>query len=215
LSTSSTSIRRGSSENRARRLEAQLRSDVQLLHAIGEGKLDELGTLFDRYNEDLRRYFTRMGVRSGEIDDVVQLTFMEILRAASAGRFDAERSSGRTWIFGVATIMLRRHRRSMARALARLAVWTGFLQSETQPPLTPAEAFENDETARRLAHALSQLSEKKREAFVLVSIEGFSGEEAARVLGIPVKTIWTRLHHARLELRQALASESELESEAP
>jgi DNA-directed RNA polymerase specialized sigma24 family protein len=38
-----------------------------------------------------------------------------------------------------------------------------------------------------------------------VTLEGMSGEEAARVLRIPVKTVWTRLHHARLELRAALS----------
>jgi RNA polymerase sigma-70 factor, ECF subfamily len=41
------------------------------------------------------------------------------------------------------------------------------------------------------------MSEKRRAAFILFEIEGYSGEEIARIHGIPLKTVWTRLHHAR------------------
>jgi RNA polymerase sigma-70 factor (ECF subfamily) len=43
---------------------------------------------------------------------------------------------------------------------------------------------------------------------VMVVLEGITGEDAARALGVPVGTVWTRLHHARVELRRALAKES-------
>jgi RNA polymerase sigma-70 factor (ECF subfamily) len=74
---------------------------------------------------------------------------------------------------------------------------------------TPAELFELAETERRFARAFAGLSAKRREAFVLVTLEGLSGEEAAQALGVPVNTIWTRLHHARLELRAAIDEEEE------
>jgi RNA polymerase sigma-70 factor (ECF subfamily) len=90
--------------------------------------------------------------------------------------------------------------------VARLALWAGLARSDA--PATPAEIVESDETTRRLQRAFEGLSEKKREVFVLVTLEGLSGEEAARVLGIPVNTVWTRLHHARLELRAALVGEA-------
>jgi RNA polymerase sigma-70 factor (ECF subfamily) len=68
-------------------------------------------------------------------------------------------------------------------------------------PKTPAEAFDSEEISRRMAHAVARLSPKRREAFVLVTIEGASGEEVAAALGIPLNTLWTRLHHARQDLR--------------
>jgi len=43
--------------------------------------------------------------------------------------------------------------------------------------------------------------------FVMVELEDASGKDAARALGIPLATVWTRLHHARRELRQYLAEE--------
>ena len=55
--------------------------------------------------------------------------------------------------------------------------------------------------------ALASLSEKKREVVVLVTIEGMSGEEVAALLGIPVATVWTRLHHARREMSARMLEE--------
>lgn len=73
------------------------------------------------------------------------------------------------------------------------------------PP--PSETVERNLEARRAQQALEGLAPKKREAFVLVVLEGLSGEEAASALAIPVMTVWTRLHYARAELREALSSE--------
>jgi RNA polymerase sigma-70 factor (ECF subfamily) len=43
------------------------------------------------------------------------------------------------------------------------------------------------------------MSETRRATFMLFEIEGYSGEEIAGMQGIPVATVWTRLHHARKE----------------
>lgn len=174
-------------------------SDANLVAVVSQGDLDGLGELFDRHAPNLRRYLVRLGVPWGDIDDLVQLTFLELVRAAP--RFD-ERCAVRPWLIGIATTLVRRHRRSLARTAARLAAWAGFATSETTQ--TPADICEIDEQARRFADVLDKLTLKKREVFVLVTLQGLSGEEAAEVLGIPINTVWTRLHHARVELRAAL-----------
>jgi len=58
-----------------------------------------------------------------------------------------------------------------------------------------------------VARALSKLSEKKRVVLLLADLEEVSCEEIAGALGIPVGTVWTRLHYARRELQQRLAAE--------
>jgi RNA polymerase sigma factor (sigma-70 family) len=175
-------------------------TDGELLAAIADGNLEALGQLFDRHRHTVRSFLGRMGVGASDADDLLQATFLEVVRAA--GRFDP-RLPARNWLFGIANAMIRRHRRSLRRAAARLVTAAGLTPST--PPPTPAELFDGDEATRRLEHAFSRLSAKKREVFVLVTLEGLTGEEAAAVLGIPVNTIWTRLHHARSELRAALA----------
>jgi RNA polymerase sigma-70 factor (ECF subfamily) len=178
-------------------------TDGELLTAVANGNLEALGQLFDRHAQSVRRFIGRIGVGESDADDLVQATFLEVVRAAS--RFDP-RFPARNWLLGIAHAMVRRHRRSLRRAAARLATAAGLTRST--PPPTPAEVFEGDDATRRLDHAFARLSAKKREVFVLVTLEGLSGEEAAGVLGIPINTIWTRLHHARSELRAALAEEA-------
>lgn len=183
----------------AAHLQERAIADSDLIAAIACGNLEALGDLFERHEPAVRRYMGRLGIARSDADDLVQATFLEVLRAAK--RFDPAHSAG-AWLLGIATILVRRNRRSVRRYAARLATWTGIATSERAP--APDEVFDGDETLRRFARAFDRLSPKKREAFVLVTLEGLSGEEAAAALGIPVNTIWTRLHHARLELRTAL-----------
>lgn len=174
-------------------------SDAELLAAVAAGDLEALGVIFDRYQADVRRYLGRLGITPDDVDDLVQATFLEVVRAAK--RFDPERAT-KSWLFGIATMMVRRHRRSVSRTLARLAKWAS--QPRHQVPETPIDHLESYEAGQRFKQAFEALSTKKREVFTLVVVEGLSGEEAARTLGIPVNTVWTRLHHARRELRAAL-----------
>jgi RNA polymerase sigma factor (sigma-70 family) len=179
-------------------------SDGEILAAVANGNLEALGHLFDRHGHGVRSFLGRMGVPASDADDLLQATFLEVVRAAV--RFDPHLPA-RNWLLGIANSMLRRHRRSAHRAAARLLAAAGL--SPVTPPPTPADLFDGDETTRRLDRAFSRLSPKKREVFVLVTLEGLSGDEAAHALGVPVNTVWTRLHHARCELRAALAEDAE------
>jgi RNA polymerase sigma-70 factor (ECF subfamily) len=173
--------------------------DGELVERIADGDLRALGILFDRHETEVKRFVSRLGVAPHEVDDLVQLTFLDVARASA--RF-VHGSAVRSWLFGLTLMVVRRHRHSLSRISARLAKW-----SSEPPPLAPAPADELLDMRRRAeqaARALARLSHKKREVFVMVVLEGMPGEEAARSLAIPVATVWTRLHHARRELRQML-----------
>jgi RNA polymerase sigma factor (sigma-70 family) len=174
-------------------------ADRELVARVAEGHLEALGELFDRYETDVRRFLGRLGVTASDADDLVQATFLELLRAAV--KFDPALSA-KGFLFGLATILVRRHRRSLSRRAALLFAF----RSEARQVAVPSVdgSFETDEELRRFQRALERLSSKKREVFALVVLEGVSGEEVARTLGIPLNTVWTRLHHARRELRRAL-----------
>jgi RNA polymerase sigma factor (sigma-70 family) len=176
--------------------------DAVLLSMISAGDLSGLGLLFDRYADDVRNFISRLGVPYGDLDDAVQQTFLDVLRAAS--RFDVTSERGaKPWIFGIAAMIVRRRRRSVTRALTRLSEWA-HEQLLDRTVMTPAEEVERSTEADRALHALTTLAPKKRETFVLVVLEGMSCAEAATSLGVPIATIWTRLHYARIELQQVL-----------
>jgi RNA polymerase sigma-70 factor (ECF subfamily) len=173
-------------------------SDAEVLERVASGDLSALGALFDRHSDALRRLLGRLGTPTADIDDLLQLTFLDAMRAAQRydGRFDA-----RPWLSGLAVVTVRRHRRGLSRLWGRIREWAHMPRAELGD--SPEEIYERQEDIERAQRALDALSQKKREVFVMVVLEGIPGEDAARALGIPVATVWTRLHHARLELRAA------------
>ena len=175
--------------------------DPEVIARIERGEIGAVGVLFDRYDRDVRRVVARLGVQAGDVDDIVQATFLDVLHASAS--YDG-RANARPWLIGLAVMQVRRHRRSLSRIAARAAAWA---LEPSSTPRTPEESAATSELAARARRALDGLSAKKREVVVLVTIEGLSGEEAATLLGIPVATIWTRLHHARRELSQAVFEE--------
>jgi len=177
-------------------------SDENLVEKIASGELDSLGVLYDRHEGEIRRVLERLGVGNADLDDVVQFTFLQVIRAAPS--FDPNFPVGR-WLIGIAVMMSRRHHRSLQRTARRVASWVHAFRQVA--PETPDEALASHEAERRVIAAFEQLSPKRREAFVLVALEGAAGEVAASTLGIPINTLWTRLHHARQELRAGLMKE--------
>lgn len=145
----------------------------------------------------VRRVVARLLGPDGDVDDAVQEVFLVALRRR--GDF-AGRAVASTWLYAIARRVVMASRRR-----ARLRRFFG-LDAAPEPAggPTPHQVFEDRESSRRLYDLLERISEKKRTVFILYEVEGLAGDEIARVVGCPVKTVWTRLHHARREL-QALA----------
>ncbi len=163
--------------------------DASTLARIAASDLGELGTLYDRYAADILRFVTRLGGAS-LAEDVVQTVFVRVVTLASA--YDPQAPSARPWLFGIAVRILGEQRRSLRR-------WANALfelgQHRRELSAVPSEGTSD------LERAVAQLSVAKRTVLLLVEVEGFSCPEAASILALPVGTVWTRLHHARREVR--------------
>jgi RNA polymerase sigma-70 factor (ECF subfamily) len=70
---------------------------------------------------------------------------------------------------------------------------------------TPLEALQHREVVQFVTRTLNKMPVAQRSAFVLFEIEGYSGEEIAELEGIPVATVWTRVHYARKRSVELLA----------
>jgi RNA polymerase sigma-70 factor (ECF subfamily) len=175
-------------------------SDEALVAACGLGDAGALGALFDRHGEALHRFVHRLTRRAAEdVEDLVQQTFVEAWR--SAARFRAG-AAVRTWLFGIATNLVRHRARSEGRrkaAMAEIAVAPAAAGGGR-----PDDAAMRKELVDRLGEALEALPLELREVFVLCEIEEVSGVEVARALGLREGTVWRRLHDARKQLRAAL-----------
>jgi RNA polymerase sigma-70 factor, ECF subfamily len=177
-------------------------SDAELLAKIGREDLSALGALFDRHHRRVARVLMRTGVSSADTDDLVQSTFLEVPKIARV--FDG-RDSCAAWLCGIAVRLASRRRRSLGRLLR---TWTSYASSApTTTLLNPESEVASRQELDAFARALEKLAQKKREAFVMVELEGFTAEEVAHSLGANAATIRTRLHHARNELRAVMKQE--------
>ncbi len=182
-----------------RRAAVEPSSDAELMRVLSTGQLGALGELYDRYQAPLRSFIARATRDAHDVDDLVQATFLTAARCAE--RYDG-RASCRPWLIGIATQLLRRRRRALGHFFAALSAFKGTLQAVSDP--RPALQARTD-----VERALGKLSEPKRIALLLAEVEGLSCEQIAQALEIPIGTVWTRLHAARRELRQALEGQGE------
>jgi len=161
--------------------------------------LSDFRRFYGDHVEFVRRVVARLWGPGGDIDDAVQEVFLVALRkrASFAGR-----SAPSTWLYAIAQRVV-----MAARRRARVRRFFGLHLVESHPgPETPHQIFEHRESSEHLYRLLERISDKKRTVFVLFELEGLPGEEIAKIVGCPLKTVWTRLHHARRELQGLVAS---------
>lgn len=168
--------------------------DPDILRRLAGGEMNALGELYDRYHETVRRFLARATSNAEDVDDLVHATFLAA--AKSAARYDG-RTSCRPWLVGIAAQLLRRRRQSFGRFLAVLTTFRGMRATTTDPRAALQARTE-------VGESLARLSEAKRVALLLAEVEGLSCAEIAEALGVPIGTVWTRLHAARREIRRAL-----------
>lgn len=178
------------------------RTDEALVAACVAQDRTALGELFDRYSRAVWRFHARFLGNSGDTDDLVQATFIEVWRAARGFRGG---SSVRVWIFGVAYNLARRHVRTRGRRRAFLE-GLALLPVAPEPPLD--KIADDRRLLRRAIERLHALSPEHRVAVMMVDLEGIPSVEAARALGVRPGTFGRRLFEARRLLRDALAEET-------
>jgi RNA polymerase sigma factor (sigma-70 family) len=161
---------------------------------------DRFTLIFDRYFPQVHSYVARR-LGSDLADDLSSETFLIAFRQRD--RFDRRTGVVRAWLYGIATNLIRRHRRDEVRALRAAA---------KLPAPTAATGDEDRITAQvtaqgvgtQLAAALAKVSTKDREVLMLVALGELSYEEVAAALGIAYGTVCSRLSRARRVVREGL-----------
>jgi len=174
--------------------------DSVLLQRVATGDVNALGVAFDRFHRDVYAVLARLRGTRVDLDDLVQTTFLALPRAAH--NYDPQ-ASARSFIIGVALQIARRERRNLVR---RWRLWQSRSHELDIPEgdIDPERRAGDREDFSALESALGGLSHAQREVIILHEVQGMKGEEIAQALGVPVNTVWTRLHHARNALRAAL-----------
>ncbi|GAA3803265.1 RNA polymerase sigma factor [Sphaerisporangium flaviroseum] len=169
--------------------------------------LDDFSAVFDAHFNEIYGYIVqRLG--HGQAEDVVAETFLAAFRKRA--RYDPARASIRTWLFGIATNLIGKHRRTEARALRAMARHGLPVDSPGHEERVTAQL--SAETLRpALAKAIAGLGRGERDVLLLAALAGLSHEEIANALGIAYGTVGSRLSRARTKIRAALGGTNPME----
>lgn len=144
----------------------------------------------------LRRYARALTGNAWAADDLVQDT---LERACSKWRLWTAGSDLRAWLFTLMHNLFMNQRRSAAR---QTAAGAALDVDELAHMLAAPDAGQDQ--ALDLQRCLLRLPEDQRAVLLLVSLEDMSYEQVARVVGVPLGTVMSRLSRARSRLRELM-----------
>jgi RNA polymerase sigma-70 factor, ECF subfamily len=183
--------------------------DHRLIAECLQGRTAAFGELISRYQDRLFNTVYRLLDNADDAQDVVQEAFLNAYQSLDSFKGD---SQFYTWLYRIAfntAVSLKRKQR-VALSLHSAREDRGELE-----PLDPSEqsqpdhALQQAEEERRIQQALNRLSTEHRAVLIMKDMEGQKYEAMAEVLQVPIGTIRSRLHRARLELRELLSQEEE------
>jgi RNA polymerase sigma-70 factor, ECF subfamily len=183
--------------------------DHQLIAECLKGNTAAFGELVSLHQDRLFNTVIRLVNNSEDARDVVQEAFLHAYQSLHSFKGD---SLFFTWLYRIAVnsaISMKRKQRVV------LSIQTTGEGGQAIDPVDPAEtnrpghALELAEDERKVHEALGKLSAEHRAVLVMKDMDGLKYEAIAEILGVPVGTIRSRLHRARLEIRDILIQEDD------
>ncbi len=188
-------------------------SDETLMLAYAAGDASAFARLYDRHERPVHRYFLRQSVAAAEADDLLQETWMAVVRSAANYTVEAKFT---TWLYTIARSKLVDHWRTTRRAAL-------FVEAANDPDgddegdtpwlerIAGSDALRPDVQAMSRQQAVSfvdaveKLPPAQREAFLLHVDGGLSLEQVAVSTAVGAETAKSRLRYAMKRMRVACA----------
>ena len=185
-------------------------NDIELVHAAQRGDQRAFTQLVEKYEARVYNLARKMMRDPQDAEDVLQETFISVFRHLKKFQGD---SSFSTWLYRIATnasLMKLRGRKTPPFSLDEPVESEGgdsaLPREIVDWGITPEEALLSGEVRAQMDAAVDALPESLRAVFALRDIEGLSVQETAEVLSLSVPNVKTRLHRARLLLRESLSA---------
>jgi RNA polymerase sigma-70 factor (ECF subfamily) len=175
-----------------------VRLDVTQVYAEADSL--DLSTIHAEHADFVWLTLQRMGVRDADVEDLLQEVFVVVHRRLHT--FD-DSARMTTWLFGICLRVAAGYRR---RAHFRMERVTGEVPEQaTADEGSPESEAAAGEARARLGAVLDGMELEERALFVMFEIDEVSCEKIAEMLGVPVGTVYSRLHAARKSFQKALA----------
>jgi RNA polymerase sigma-70 factor, ECF subfamily len=183
--------------------------DRRLITETLSGRQSAFGELVRRYQDRLFNAVLRLTGHPDDALDAVQDAFVNAYQSLGSFKGDAEFY---TWLYRIAfntAISQKRRKRALVSLETGRNGEPAIDPHDPSDETRPGAALERSEDEAVLHAGLARLSAEHRTVLVLKDIEGMKYEQIAEVLGVPIGTIRSRLHRARMELRELLVPGAE------
>lgn len=171
--------------------------DRELFRAVQKGDQTAFRNLVERYKDRLFNVVVRLLADREEASDVVQETFLRVFQHRE--RYNPAAAAVSTWIYTIALNLarneLRRRKKMKFLDIFELAQSDGDLRWLSPAPGGWKQALEK---------AIAHLPVKYRTCFLLRDVDGWSHEEIAQMLAVPVGTVKSRVARAHHLLQKEL-----------
>jgi RNA polymerase sigma-70 factor (ECF subfamily) len=181
--------------------------DQRLIEDCLQGNQAAFGVLVSRYQDRLYNTVYRLVGSPEDAADVVQEAFLSAYQSLGNFKGDAQFF---TWLYRIAVNAAITHKRKQRSGMKPIKTSDSAPGVEPLDPAVsnrPGHHLEMQEDERRVHEALQRLSTEHRAVLIMKDMEDMKYEEMAEVLGVPIGTIRSRLHRARLELKDLLESD--------
>jgi len=181
------------------------RTDAALLAAAQKGDREAINELLVRHQARVYRFGLKMCGGQEDAKDVLQETLLAAARNVQAFR---GASSVPTWLYAIARSFCIKHHRTSKFApehLESLDAPASDAANVSDSAGGPEDAMSRDQVRSTLSTAIKDLDPMYREVLVLRDVEGLSAAEVSEVTGLTVEAVKSRLHRARVMVRQQVA----------
>ncbi len=181
----------------------KLQADQELIQQTLDGNTEAFGQLVHRYQQRLYNGLVHMLQDAAEAEDATQEAFVLALTKLDSFRGN---SAFFTWLYRIAfnaAVSRMRKRRPVVSLQRELIEGTSWFRNEAEQP---EDRMKREEDVQLVQSALQQLIEEHRAILVLREIEEMSYEQISEILDLPIGTVRSRLHRARLQLKQEIES---------
>jgi RNA polymerase sigma-70 factor, ECF subfamily len=175
--------------------------DAQWIDEALAGRSAAFGQLVQKYQDRLYNTVVHIVGNAEDARDIVQEAFVQAFLKLNTFQRSA---AFYTWLYRIAFNASISHRR---RQRPTVSIQQRREQSGLEPiqgGSGPHETVEQRERAEQVRRAIGDLSEEQRVVLVLREMDGCCYETIAEMLDLPVGTVRSRLHRARLQLREQL-----------
>jgi len=179
----------------------EIEDNILVEECLG-GNLRKFQVLVERYKKPMYFYALGMVGNSEDAYDLSQEAFIRAYR--SLKRFDSK-FQFKSWLFAILSNLCK-------NALRSAGIRKQYMTSDKALEIAPADttsdpeiAYQSKKVKEAVWDALATLDSEAREIIILKHFQDMPYKEIAEVLGIPLGSVMSRLHYARLKLKNALA----------